>query len=187
MKFNRYLTLGLSALLLLPACNKDALDKVNPNGGTPTSYYKNAIELTQGVNAIYAITKGFNLIGREYFFTHDLRSDDMATGGGQLEAPRAQLLTGSHTPDNAVMNSVWNGFYRVILRANAVIVNGPEIQPQYITEDLRKRLVGEAQFLRAWAYYNLVSLWGGVPIYTKPSETLDVLQKRRCIHSLSMI
>jgi starch-binding outer membrane protein, SusD/RagB family len=181
---HRYLTLGLSLVLLLPACNKDALDKVNPNGGTPDSYYANAIELTQGVNAIYALVQGTNLVGREYFFTHDLRSDDVATGGGQLEAPRAQLLTGSHTPANAVMNSVWNGFYRVILRANAVIANGPEVQPQYISEDLRKRLIGEAQFLRAWAYYNLVSLWGGVPLYTKPSESLEETEPRASVEAV---
>jgi len=153
---NKLLTLGLCLGLLLPACNKDSLDKVNPNGGTPASFYQSTIELTQGVNAVYAILQGINLAGREYFFTHDLRSDDVATGGGQLEAPRSQLLTGSQTADNPVMGSVWSGLYRTILRANAVIDNAPKTQN--IAEDLRARLVGEAQFLRAWSYYNLVSL-----------------------------
>lgn len=173
---NRLLTLGLCLALLLPACNKDSLNKVNPNGGTPESFYQTPLELTQGTNAIYALIQGYNLIGREYYFTNDLRSDDVATGGGQLEAPRAQLLTGSQTADNPVMGSVWSGLYRAILRANAVITSAPNTKD--ISEDLRTRLVGEAEFLRAWSYYNLVSLWGGVPLYTKPATSVSEVNPR---------
>jgi len=173
---NRLLTLGLCLALLLPACNKDTLNKVNPNGGTNEAFYQTALELTQGVNAIYAIAQGINLAGREYFFTHDLRSDDVATGGGQLEAPRSQLLTGSHNADNPVMGSVWSGFYRTILRANAVIDNAPNTKN--IAEELRARLVGEAKFLRAWSYFNLVSLWGGVPLYKKAPVALNEVEPR---------
>lgn len=173
---NRPLTLGLCLVLLLPACNKDSLNKVNPNGSKPDLFYSNAVELVQGVNGIYALIQGNNLVGREYFFTHDLRSDEFATGGGGLEAPRAQLLNGTMTPSNAVMNSVWNGFYRTVLRANAVIENAPKAQG--VSDELRKRSIGEAQFLRAWAYYNLVSLWGPVPLYKETSKALGDVQAR---------
>jgi outer membrane protein OmpA-like peptidoglycan-associated protein len=173
---NRSLALALCVALLLPACDQDVLDKVNPNGGTPESYYKNADELTKGVNSIYAVLQGSNLAGREWYFLNDLRSDDVASGGGQLETPRNQILTGSHTASNPVMGSVWNGLYRTILRANTVTDNAPKAEN--IDEDLRSRLVGEAQFLRAWAYYNLVSLWGGVPLYKTVSQSLVDLQPR---------
>ncbi|MES2730920.1 MAG: RagB/SusD family nutrient uptake outer membrane protein [Bacteroidota bacterium] len=170
---NRLLALGVCLVLSLPACDKESLNKVNPNGGTPELFYTNTVELTQGVNAIYATLQGINLAGREYFFTLDLRSDEFATGGGGLEAPRAQLLTGAHTADNALVNSVWNGFYRTILRANAVIENAPKVDSKFITADMRARLDGEAKFLRAWSYYNLVSLWGGVPIYKVAGKDLS--------------
>jgi hypothetical protein len=65
---NKYLALALCMALLLPACNQDVLDKVNPNGGTPESYYKTADELTKGVNSIYAVLQGSNLAGREWYF-----------------------------------------------------------------------------------------------------------------------
>ena len=53
----------------------------------------------------------------------------------------------------------------MINRANLVIAKAPGI-----TDDiaLRDRLVGEAKFLRAWAYFELVSQWGDVPVYTEP-------------------
>ncbi len=173
---NKGLTLTLCLALLLPACDQDALDKVNPNGGTPDSYYKTGDELTKGVNSIYAVLQSSNLAGREWYFLHDLRSDDVTTGGGQLETPRNQILTGSHTASNPVFGNVWNGLYRTILRANTVTDNAAKTEG--IAESLRGRLVGESQFLRAWAYYNLVSLWGGVPLYKTVSQSLGDLQAR---------
>jgi hypothetical protein len=153
------------AVLVIPvSCQRDALDKRNPSALTPNNYYKNAGELIRGVNSVYALIQGNSLVGREYFFLHDLRSDDVASGGGQLETPRNQVLTGAQTPTNGVINEVWNGLYRSILRANTVINNAPGATDA--ESELTKRIVGEAQFLRAWCYSELVTLWGGVPIYT---------------------
>ncbi|MDJ1482329.1 RagB/SusD family nutrient uptake outer membrane protein [Cytophagaceae bacterium YF14B1] len=161
---------GLVVIMLLGACSEDSLDKVNPNGGTPLSYYSNADELTKGVNAIYAMVQSPRLTGREWFFLHDLRSDDVASGGGQLEGARNQVLTGSLQTSNGVMTDVWKGYYRTINRANAVIVGSENTQN--ITDELKNRLLGEARFLRAWSYSELVALWGGVPVYKRPTETL---------------
>lgn len=159
----RILIICLFTFSLLMACNQSLLDKLNPNLATADSYYKTADELLKGVNSVYGLMQGFNLWGREYFFTHDLRGDDMTPGGGQLEVPRRQLIEGTHTPSNAVMSSVWTGFYRMILRANAVIVNAPLSTD--LDVNLIKRVTGEAKFLRALAYFELVSLWGKVPLY----------------------
>jgi len=53
----------------------------------------------------------------------------------------------------------------MINRANLVIAKGPDVTDNVT---LRDRVVGEAKFLRAWAYYELVSQWGDVPMYTEP-------------------
>jgi hypothetical protein len=150
------------------ACNKklDVLDKNNP---TSESYFKTAAELQNGVNAVYSSLRSGNLVGREWFFTHDMRGSETNSGGSQLEAPRAELLTAAKpSPSNSVMTSVWNGCYQMINRANLVIAKAPDV-----TDDiaLRDVTVGEAEFLRAWAYFELVSMWGDVPLYTEPSTT----------------
>ena len=103
------------------SCNDEVLNKVNPNGVTLDTYFNNDAELIAGVNSTYALIQSNGLVSREWFFTHDLRSDEVATGGGQLEAPRAQLLTGVNDAGNSVSNSVWTGWFRVIHRANIVI------------------------------------------------------------------
>ena len=150
---------------IIVACNKklDVLDKNNP---TTESYFKTAAELQAGVNAAYSSLRSGNLVGREWFFTHDMRGSETNSGGAQLEAPRAELLKQpSPSPSNAVMTSVWNGTYQMINRANLVISKGPDITDNIALRDVT---VGEAEFLRAWAYFELVSMWGDVPLYTEP-------------------
>jgi len=142
------------------------LDVFDENNPTTESYFKTALELQNGVNAIYSTLRSAQLVGREWFFTHDMRGGECASGGSQLEAPRAELLKqSSPAPSNSVMSDVWSGSYRMINRANLVISKAPGITDNTV---LRDRLVGEAKFLRAWAYFELVSQWGDVPVYTEP-------------------
>ncbi|MDX2304852.1 MAG: RagB/SusD family nutrient uptake outer membrane protein [Microscillaceae bacterium] len=152
------------------AC-KDFLDVENPNQLTTDSFFKTDKQAISAVNAIYAGLQANNLYNREYFFTHDLLSDDNMSGGAQLEAPRNQLLTHVFDGSNSLILAVWRGLYRVILRANFAIQNLPEAEG--ISDELRSRLLGEAHFLRAWAYFELVSLWGDVPMYTEPNISPD--------------
>lgn len=161
----------LSVIVTIISCNENTLDKVNPNGVTLETYFNNEAELTSGVNAIYAIVQSSNLVAREWFFLHDLRSDEMSSGGGQLETPRNQLLIGVHDQANAVSGAQWRGWYRTIHRANVIIKKASEVKN--ITNDTRNRLIGEARFLRAWAYFELGTLYGGVPIYTEFVQSVN--------------
>ncbi|HZJ19799.1 MAG TPA: RagB/SusD family nutrient uptake outer membrane protein [Pricia sp.] len=169
-KFKKVVIL-CTAFLFTLSCNREDLSITSPNVEVIETFYKDARELRSAVYSIYAAIQSTNLYSREYWFLHDLRGDDNKAGGGQLETPRNQLLIGSNDPANAVSNSVWSGWYQVILRSNAVIGKGPEVVE--IDETSRKQLIAEAKFTRGWAYFELGSLWGGVPIYTAFAETLD--------------
>ncbi len=153
------------------SCNEEELNKVNPNGVTFETYFNNEAELRAGVNSIYALVQSNSLVSREWFFTHDLHSDEMASGGGQLETPRNQLLIGVQDPNNSLVNAVWRGWYRTIHRANVIIEKAPTVKA--VPDATRNKLIAEAKFLRAWAYYELGSLWGGVPIYTEFVKSVD--------------
>lgn len=170
---NRNNKLALAFMLVVSgivACTKD-LDTTDENNPTVNSYFGTATELQNGVNAAYSSLRAGNLVGREWFFTHDMRGSECAAGGAQLESPRAELLNqATASPANSVMTSVWNGCYQMINRANLVISKGPDVTDNV---PLRDRVVAEAKFLRAWAYYELVSQWGEVPIYTEPITTAD--------------
>ncbi len=161
-------------------CSDDILDKTNPNDLSTDTYFTNEAEIITGVNAVYAAWQGLDLYAREYFFVHDLRGDDMKAGGDQLELQRRQLLEGTHEATNPVMGSVWNGLYRVIHRANIVIELAPREEVD-ASDEIKERVVGEAKFHRAWAYFELVSMWGGVPLYTTYSKTTGDVQGRATV------
>lgn len=161
----------VTALFATLSCSDESLNKVNPNGVTFETYFNNASELTSGVNSIYALAQSNSLVSREWFFTHDLRSDEMASGGGQLETPRNQLLIGVHDPGNSLVNAQWRGWYRTIHRANVIISKAPGVEN--ISTELRDRLLGEAKFLRAWGYYELASYFGDVPIYSEFVQSVE--------------
>lgn len=163
---------GFLSLATVMSCDDSVLDKVNPNGVTFETYFTNDNELVAGVNAAYSTVQGFGLAAREWFFLHDLRGDEMATGGGQLEAPRNQLLIGVNDPANSVANSVFTGWFRTIHRANVVLESANKKDVSF-SAAVKNRVTGEAKFLRAWAYYELGTLWGGVPLYTEYVKSVD--------------
>jgi hypothetical protein len=80
---------------------------------------------------------------------------------------------------NTNVSGIWQQHYRVILRANDVIANVPNVVDQGLTEIERTQYIAEAKFLRALAHFQLVNLFAqpfqvsngtnlGVPIVTEP-------------------
>lgn len=161
------------ALLMFSSCNDELLDKVNPNELSTETFFRTRGQAEAAVNGIYAALQANQLYNREYFFVQDLLSDDVASGGGQLEAPRALVLRYEFDASNPLINAVWSGLYRVIHRANFVLSRIEDVPDTEITIEDRQRMEGEARFLRAWAYFDVVSLWGAAPLMTEPAEAIE--------------
>ncbi|KEO73761.1 RagB/SusD family nutrient uptake outer membrane protein [Anditalea andensis] len=159
-------------LIGMVSCDEEKLEPINPNQLSVETFFVSGPQLEAGVNAIYSALQGLDLYIREYFFFHDMLSDDVQSGGGQLEAHRNQIVQGALDPSNPVIVSNWRGWYRVIHRAN-IVINYADNATEEITEALRSRLIGEAYFLRGWAYYELGSMWGGVPIMTEMATSVN--------------
>lgn len=155
-------------LMMGTACDESLLEQTNPNQFDSESYYTTEDQLIYATNAIYSQLLGADLWGRMMQYFSDMRADEHAAGGAQLEVHNAQLLDGTYTSSNYPINAAWQGMYRVIHRANIVIGKSEDIE---MNEALKKRLVAEAKFLRAYAYYYLNVNWGKVPIYTEVVES----------------
>ena len=74
------------------------------------------------------------------------------------------------TSTNQSINNLWKELYLGIRDANNVIANVPEIN---MNEELKNRIIGEAKFLRALNYFNLVRCFGEVPLRTEPVQAGD--------------
>jgi starch-binding outer membrane protein, SusD/RagB family len=173
----KVLLLTIAAVSIATSCSEDLLDTKNPNQISTDAFFTTLDQIGTTTNAIYATLQGNQLVGREYFFVHDLRGDEMKAGGGQLEVPRAQLLNGSHTYTNSVMSDVYKGLFTMVHRANSVIKNGAALTEPG-DQALLDRYVAEARFLRGFAYYTLGALWGGVPLYAEPGAFFEDAKPR---------
>ena len=152
-------------LFVIIACTKklNVLDENNP---TSQSYFNTATELQNGVNAVYSTMRSGNLWGREGFYFHDMRGGETGAGGPQLGSSYQEvLLQPSPSSANGLISEMWVGSYQMINRANLVISKASGVTDNPALKDVT---VGEAEFLRAWAYFELVAHWGDVPLYTEP-------------------
>lgn len=75
------------------------------------------------------------------------------------------LLNGNTRTNEGIYVNYWKRLYEGVARANEVIENMPNVPN--MDEATKAKRVAECKFLRAWHYYKLNSLWGGVPIYDK--------------------
>lgn len=164
MKINRFIMILLFATGLY-SCEKQ-LDKINPNSITTDQYFRTSKELERGVNAAYTTLNGSYLIGSSYVWLQDLRSDDL--GATTLADERGDILRGTLGVTNSYVERIWRGWYIIIHRTNVVINNTVTSDPDDANGALKNRVVAEAKFLRGLAYFELASLWGGVPLITKP-------------------
>ena len=65
----------------------------------------------------------------------------------------------------------WQGLYSVVNAANLILTKVPEIT--FSSEDTRKLLLAQAHAMRAYVYFTMARIWGGVPIRTEPMEKYD--------------
>lgn len=78
-------------------------------------------------------------------------------------------------PGNGLISLTWNGMYKVISEVNAFIEG---MESSDLDEAIKTQKLGEARFLRAIAYYDLVSLWGDVPLKLVASSSDGIAMPR---------
>lgn len=169
MKSKILLVLGLM-LVLVYACNEDDLTQLNPNQVVPENFFQDRGQLESAVFSAYAPWRGGNMTGRFYYFLNDLLGDaHMPTSACFEDA--ALMNRGGIQATNGMIAGFWQNLYLMIHRANTAIdgITANETVDQAIKTELE----AEARFLRGWAYNELATLFGGVPIYTSRVLTPD--------------
>lgn len=151
-------------LLLIISCNEDQLNLKNPNSYTEDTYFTNADQCLQAINAAYAGFYFQGLFAREYYFIFDLLGND-AEQAPPLQGALSEFPNYTFGPGNIHINKLWRSYYRIVLRTNLVFDKvGKWVPSSENDKETRTRILGEAAFLRAWSYSQLVSLFGRVPV-----------------------
>jgi len=177
---NKWLFLFLSTLALT-ACKKSFLDVPLQGQGTVNGNPQTAVdEVTGAYNALITpdpTRSGFGSydIHGIYFITvTNIMSDDADKGSYSLDQPTAaQLDNFQETSDNTYVAGLWRGYYAGISRTNFALRDLPSatsiLKPGVITIRM-----AEMRFLRAYFYFNMVRMFGGVPLVTRvPTSPTD--------------
>lgn len=181
MKIQYKILFVLAMMVTITACKKDFLE-VDPIGKMSVElFYKTDADATKAIMATYDILQWAN--ARDWnssYLVKTFPSDESNVGGGDAgdQPPYQQLGVYTYGPSNAPITAVWQSNYFGIYRANLVINN---VQPE---TDLRKQIIAEAKFLRAYYYFEIASMFGQGPLilaelapseYSQPFASADAI------------
>ncbi|SDE89369.1 Starch-binding associating with outer membrane [Dyadobacter soli] len=160
------------AALTLTACNDSFIDLVPEDSYTSDSFYKTEAQFRQAVIAAYAPLR--DVLVNDYF-TSEMRSDNTIyqaypSNRGTAYIHRENISDFKDNSSNAYTNAVWQHCYTGISRTNIVI---ERLSGSTLSESVKNNIDGQAKFLRAWYYFKLVRLYGGVPLFLKEVTRAD--------------
>ncbi|MFT4030836.1 MAG: RagB/SusD family nutrient uptake outer membrane protein [Siphonobacter sp.] len=154
------------------SCSKSRLELTSLSSYDYDTYFNSADGLNQAVIATYATLLHNGLWSREYYFIFDLLGYE-AKKTTNMQGDMAQLADYSFGTSQTQIGQLWNSLYRMIFRANVVIDRATVWNPSSTTDQEKaKQYIAEARFLRSYAYFNIVNLWGRAPLYTSYDSTV---------------
>jgi len=163
---------GLAGLMCATAC--DSFLDPNPSDVlAPENFYKTSSDAVAAVNGVYEQVKWSYWLG--FWYISDVATDDILAAprfGADGHRMSAYIFNATEWP----MGDMWSGAYRIINRANTVLDRVPGIT---MDPALRDRVLNEARFLRANAYFDLARCFGDVPLLEHEVKSLSDLKVSR--------
>lgn len=172
MKKNLFITIFFSLLILLSACKKSFIELTPPSTAGVESLFKTDQDFKQAEIGIYNI---YQSQYQNMWLFGDMRGDDSWDELVKGTAAAMDLFTISN--DDGVIRSTWLNYYNIISRANLLL---SKIEPLDKAALPNKDVyMGEAKFLRALAYFDLVRIYGDVPMVTVPTTIEEAYKTGR--------
>ena len=170
---------NLIAIALLGFSFSSCSDFLEQNPQTDLSendFYKTADDILSAVNGVYSSLQEGDIYGNWYVFgeipSDNTRNQLSGSVTTQNEFDQFYIDT-----QNSMIANFWKAAYKVINRTNTVLgrIDGIEINTE-----LANRYKLECKFIRALMYFNLVRVYGDVPLVLKEisiSESYDILRE----------
>ncbi|MBK1438696.1 RagB/SusD family nutrient uptake outer membrane protein [Parapedobacter sp. ISTM3] len=164
----------ISTMMAMSSC-KDFLDLEPKSAATDENFWKTQDDAEAAVAGTYALLRAaFNFAGGISFYAYgDLPSDEFSASNtfpfSQVLNIQWNLFVAPSDVDNAMYRlRNYSRFYRVIDQTNRVIEFVQTMDPALFDSPARRDyILGEAYFMRAFTYFYMGRVWGGVPIITE--------------------
>jgi len=171
MKKIKFIIFSLITLLTF-SCSDDFLNYVDQNKISADVFYKSTTQLRQATAPLY------NIVWHSYNEKAAMSIGDAL--GGNVECPwQTQINTYARfkiTSLDPFLAEAWNSFFRVVNQSNLFIRNVKTNASSDISAKDLQAAIAEAKFMRATAYFDLVQVWGPVPIIENPDSVVKVVK-----------
>ena len=158
-------------LFIVMSCN-DLLIENPESFFVETNSFNTAKDATSAINGVYDRLR--SVYNMNFIAMSDVNGEELEIN--PLVAETREIDVNRYTSANSIFDGFYTNSYLLIDRANRVIVNVPKIS---MDPKLRDQIVGEAKFLRALSYFNLVRAFGDIPLITIPtSDVVNVKVQR---------
>lgn len=174
----QYIIIVTGILLIFPCCEK-FLDE-QPQGTYPVSaFFQTEKHALLAITSCYEKISFSNSRNRLWVFA-DVASDDAVKGGYPGDQADIGLIDDFQiSADNGNGETTWAIYYEGVARCNQVIKYVPDID---MDEALKKRIIGEAYFLRGYYYFQLCNIFGNIPLILEPKNP-DEMQVPKSMRS----
>lgn len=172
MKNKNFIYKGLAITLLTSlsfsniACSGSYLDEVENSGAFKTDmYFQNEQQSFSALVSVYDVLRKYSGGFENTVTFFNAGSDDFYSGGGHSnDGAGIQGINNYSLNPNTMPASYWRDYYQGIARANLLIERVPGAS---MSDDLKKRFTAEAKVLRSLYYFELVRMFGNIPLILK--------------------
>jgi hypothetical protein len=156
----------------LTSCGKDFL-KVEPHSFTDAVYWKTPEQAEAALAGVYSPLQDEEALGGEEWCSMEAFSDNGYMNDNYADfIAMSEFRASQNTEGDLSMNS-YRSYFKTVKRANDVLVNVPGMT---INEAQKTRILGEANFLLGFAYFQLARRYGGLPLYNQADATSSLVR-----------
>ena len=148
-------------LALLVSCKKDFLDK-QPHEFTDAVFWQTAAQAESALAGVYTPLQDEEALGGEEWCSIETFSDNAYMNDNYSDYIAMSEFRALQNNEGDLSHNSYVSYYKTIKRASDVLTNVPGIT---MDAAQKKRILGEANFLMAFAYYQQACRYGGLPIY----------------------
>jgi len=170
-KFKLYiLGLGLASMGLA-SCTAGFLDVESKKESTTDNFYRTESDAWRALIGCY---DGWQCTtssaGCAFYYASEIMADECFAGVGITDARNYQVIDRfdpSQSPsDMNILENEWKNYYAAIYRCNELLAH--EDQISWTSEDTKGTYMGECRAIRALCYFDMVRMWGNIPLFTEP-------------------
>ena len=169
-----YLYITASLLIVVTGCKK-FLEQPVLGQYQSDNFFTSDANAVLAVNAAYSPLTFTDASSNAIWVLGDLASDDAIKGSS--DGDQADFLSIQQfniNPSNSAVEAVWKRYYDGIFKCN-VVTDGLSGNNTAVSTAVKNSVVGQAEFLRAYYYFNLTVAYGDIPLHLKV-ETSEELQ-----------